>query len=92
MGRLAKGTQFKHWEQEMAAALEDNVDIIEVFSPPRVTKYMKRYDELDGGIAFDLRVTDEDDGMPWDLNSAEKRSKVWKIIREKKPLVIIGSP
>ena len=68
--------------------------ISEMYSPPRVSAELKkmRHKHLIPGFAFDLTVTDPDDGKVWDFSKKEKRVKALKIIRETKPYMVIGSP
>jgi molybdopterin-biosynthesis enzyme MoeA-like protein len=69
--------------------------VSEMYSPPRVTAELKRsqhlYRHLIPGFALDLTVLDED-GVPWDFNSLDKREKARRIVREQKPSMVIGSP
>ena len=65
--------------------------MVEVFSPPRVTQICGAYGPA-AGEAFDLKSVDPDDGKPWDLHNSAKKKKVLKIIREKRPWLLIGSP
>ena len=82
------------WRQEMNEAIRrsEQLDILETFSPPRVTETMRKIGELNNGKAIDLTMVDPDDGLPWDLSTRKKRDKLWKIIREEKPRLVIGSP
>ena len=41
---------------------------------------------------MDITTLDPDDQQPWDFNNAAKRAKALKMIRELKPLFVIGSP
>ena len=43
------------------------------------------------GTAFDLTTTDAK-GEPWDFNIERKRQEAWRIVREEKPMVLIGTP
>ena len=64
-------------------------------SCPRSTpKEIKRgrYRNLAPGSAMDLTVNDPDDGQPWDFNLRSKRDKARRILREQKPVLLIGSP
>ena len=62
---------------------KDSPDIIEMFSPPRVTKVGKGMG-LEAGEAMDL-ITG------WDFSREEDRKKAW-YIKVEKPKLIIGSP
>jgi hypothetical protein len=44
--------------------------VTEIYSPPRITEEVRRSGgrHLVPGIAFDITVTDPDDGRPWDFN------------------------
>ena len=68
--------------------------VSEVFSPPRVTKYLSKYPSryLIPGFALDLTTIDETDGQPWDFDLPEKRQRAIERVRREKPLFLIGSP
>ena len=61
-----------------------NVDVSEVFSPPRVGKEALKFG-LEVGDAMDLTTG-------WDFNKEEDRTKAEELIEQQKPLVLIGSP
>ena len=44
------------------------------------------------GWSLDLTINDPDDGMPWDFNIQEKRDKAEKMVKDKRGLLLIGSP
>ena len=44
------------------------------------------------GFALDLTVNDPLDGLPWDFSHAGKRNRARALLREQKPLLLIGSP
>ena len=56
----------------MNEKIKEDVDIIELFPPPRVTHNMSKFKTLGKGFAFESRVTDPEGGMPWDLNMTGK--------------------
>lgn len=64
--------------------------VTEVYSPPRVTKMAERL-KMMPGMALDLTGTDEE-GNAWDFNVEEMREKAERIVRERKALLLIGSP
>ena len=68
--------------------------VSEIYSPPRITKEIKRgrYRNLAPGFALDLTVIDPEDGEPWDFSKKEKREKARKMRREQQPILLIGSP
>ena len=70
---------------------EDQVQIIEVFSPSRVNRVAAETG-LTPGDSFDLQTVDPDDGMLWDFNKESKRRKAFEIIKTDIPKLIIGSP
>ena len=41
---------------------------------------------------MDLTTVDPDDGAPWDFNAPAKREKALRLLRQQKPLFVIGSP
>ena len=68
--------------------------VSEVFSPPRVTKALSRFPgaQLLPGFALDLTCNDVDDNQPWDFDRKDKREKARMMLREQRPLFLIGSP
>lgn len=64
--------------------------IHEIYSPKRVNAIAELM-ELIPGMSFDL-TTNDVDGKPWDFNIEEKRTKAEGLVREKKALLVIGSP
>ena len=60
------------------------VDIMEVYSPERVTGLCAKFG-LQSGAALDLT-----NGYDFDLEADRKRC--WKIVKEDKPYMLIGSP
>ncbi len=68
--------------------------VSEIYSPPRVTRMISCLPSLKllPGYALDITVEDPDDGLPWDFDNPAKREKARKLIREQKPLFLIGSP
>ena len=90
---LAQMGQFgKSYRREAAKNCRQLVS--EIYSPPRVTKELKksRYRNLAPGFALDLTVVDSDDGKPWDFSVKEKRDKVRRMQKEQRPILLIGSP
>ena len=68
--------------------------VSEIYSPPRVTRLISSLPsvKLLPGFALDLTCIDPDDNQPWDFDKQEKREKARALLREQKPLVLIGSP
>ena len=68
--------------------------VSEIYSPPRITKEIVegQWKHVAPGFAFDLTVTDPLDGFPWDFSRASKRNRARALLREQKPLLLIGSP
>ncbi len=73
-----------------------NVDIAEVFSPPRVAQeaVMSSYDgaRLTPGWSLDLTREDPTTGQPWDLGRKEVRQRVRRLVKDTMPFLLIGSP
>ena len=71
-------------------------DITEIFSQPRVAyeaslkKYCGR--QLRPGWSLDLTLLDPVDGKPWDLSKPDKIKRLWQLVIDGRPYVIIGSP
>ena len=66
--------------------------IVELFSPPRVTKRLEqlKIDGLSIGTTFDLRPNQNGDS--YDLTQSKVRAQVRSIWRTEKPYLVIGSP
>ena len=86
------GVDPKAYRREHKKAMRRLVS--EVYSPPRVTKLLStlRGHPLAPGFALDVTCTDPDDGEPRDFDRKEKRDKALQLVRETKPLFLIGSP
>ena len=67
--------------------------IAEIYSPPRVTEAAKLLPGLGciPGFALDLTTVDEN-GAPWDFDKPEQRKKAWDLLKEKSPMLLIGTP
>ena len=59
-----------------------NTSIVELFSPPRISKLAKQFG-IRAGRALDLTEIDPEDGQPWDFNLERKRLKAMEVIRKK---------
>ncbi len=44
------------------------------------------------GVALDITTVDPEDGKPWDFDQPEKRKKARELLRQQRPLFLIGSP
>ena len=62
----------------------NKVDVMEIYSPPRVTVQAKKYG-LRSGEAMDLATG-------YDFNKPEDRDKVWASLRRGRPALVVGSP
>ena len=89
---LCLGADPKNYRREKRRAFHKIVS--EIYSPPRVTELLRTVTngELTPGFAFDLTCVDPDDGQPWDFSLRAKREKARRMIREQRPLFLIGSP
>ena len=71
-------------------------DVVEIFSVPRIAQEAgtRRHDgtKLVPGWSLDLTRTDPKTGKQWDLANKTVQSRVKKMIRDSKPLFVIGSP
>ena len=67
--------------------------VSEIYSAPRVTKVAKMMPSLGiaPGFALDLTTTDEQ-GRPWDFDEDDRQEAAWKLIKEERPMLVIGSP
>ncbi len=73
-----------------AYATNSDGSISEVYSPPRVVPYAERAG-FAPGISMDLTTADAE-GRPWDFSKAECRAAARKLVKEQRPLLLIGSP
>ena len=86
----------KSWDDDVnkmnLALAKEGFDssIVELYSPKRVTG-MADMMNLMPGMALDLSTNDTD-GKPWDFNDPVKRSKAEDMVRDKRALLLIGSP
>ena len=82
----------KSYHREHKRAMRRMVS--EVYSPPRVTKVLSgmKGHPLVPGFALDITCVDPDDGEPWDFDRPDKRNKALQMVRDQKPLFLVGSP
>ena len=66
------------------------VDIAEAHSPPRITAEAKKAGMV-SGFALDLTVAGPD-GKPWDFTKKSCRQRAWRLLKEQRPYMLIGSP
>ena len=62
----------------------NKVDVMEIYSPPRVTVQAKKYG-LRSGEAMDLATG-------YDFNNPEDREQVWEALERDRPALVVGSP
>ena len=69
------------------------VDIAEVYSPPRVTKAARMIPRLGilPGFAMDITVNDEN-GNPWDFEVKSQKERAARKLIETAPDLLVGSP
>ena len=62
--------------------------VYEMCSPPRVTAYARKHDNLnvEGGMSFDLRA--DENGVKWDFNKIEHRARARRRIHQDKPFCV----
>ena len=77
-------------EQTMARRLIANMQMADIYSPPRVTQVAREIG-LRAGWSLDLTTPDAD-GKAWDFNSIEMRNRAIRKVLTDKPLLLIGSP
>ena len=73
-----------------AVTKRNRCTVVELYSPPRVTKECYRFG-MQAGIAFDLTEVDPDTGRAWDLSKPQIQDKVLNYIKETKPMLVVGS-
>ena len=74
----------------MLNMLTEQMQVAEVYSPPRVAE-MANQMGMRGGWSLDLTTCDTD-GMPWDFNNVNMRNRAIRKLFNDKPIVLIGSP
>ena len=65
-------------------------DVSGVYSPPRTTRRARRHG-LRAGWSLDIMVM-QDDGSPWDLGKPVNRARAIRLLKRKRPRLLIGSP
>ena len=65
-------------------------EVAEVYSPPRIAAQGESQG-MKGGWSLDL-TTVNDAGERWDFNDPKKRAQAKKLVQERKPRMLIGSP
>ncbi len=95
MEKLEKANEFKvpKVREVKRSLIRDGqeMDVAEVYSPPRSTKMAKKLG-MKAGWALDLTEVDPDDGRHWDFTIKEKREKAKRKIQTDKPMTLIMSP
>ena len=82
LGRQLSNTMFKN--------LLMKIEVVEVYSPPRVTMMAEEMG-FRAGWALDLTTCDKD-GRPWDFDQLEVRSRAAHRVMTDKPTLLIGRP
>ena len=77
-------------DKTMMKILLMNMEVAEVYSPPRVTQ-MARKMGLRAGWSLDL-TTHDSDGRAWDFNNKEMRNRAARRLLQDQPLLLVGSP
>ena len=67
------------------------IDVLELFSPQRVTKELKRFG-LRKGVAVDLEEMKPDGSEAWDLDREDDYQMVLEMISKEEPLLVTSSP
>ena len=80
----------KKWNAVTMGMLLNQMDVAEIYSPPRVAAMAKRMG-LRQGWSLDMTTCDRD-GREWDFNSMEMRNRAVRTVLKGKPFVLIGSP
>jgi hypothetical protein len=89
---MALGGDKRAYCRERSTRLKATIS--EIYSPPRVTAALRGMPSLGliPGFALDLTVIDEYDNEPWDFDRLDKRERARKLVKEQKPMLLIGSP
>ena len=78
-------------QQELMAMGHTKAEVVELFSPARVTKWCRKF-RLQPGWALDLTTRDPRDGVAWDFDNPEIQAKAIKYIENERPWLVVGSP
>ena len=73
-----------HEDLIILSAIIRGVDIMEIYSPPRVTEVCRKY-VLEPGESLDLKTG-------WDLSSRSEQRRARELVRARAPYLIICSP
>ena len=91
-GRFPRSGEIQDMEDELGKYNKDvGEHVMEIYAPPRVTKMAERMNMIPG-LALDLSTLDPEDGQPWDFKNEDKRRKAEEMVRDKRALLVIGSP
>ena len=71
-------------ERNMVASILKGIDVTEIYSPARVNQLALKFG-LAPGHSLDLT-------NGWNFEEPEARERAWKLIKQSKPYVVIGSP
>ena len=71
-------------ERGMVASILKGIDVTEIYSPARVNQLALKFG-LAPGHSLDLT-------NGWNFAEPEARERAWKLIKQSKPYVVIGSP
>ena len=66
-------------------------DVAEIYNPERFVSRANAFG-LRPGFAIDLSLTKNDKGEYWDLSTEQDQKALRRLLRDEKPLVLIGSP
>ena len=74
-----------------AIGYESDMDVSEMFSPPRITPFASRAG-LKAGWSMDIASRDPWSGVSWDLGDRQVQAKALRLIAQHKPNFLILSP
>ena len=79
-----------HFNNMMRTILFEQMDVAEVYSPPRIAEAAQRMG-LRAGWSLDL-ITCDENGRSWDFNCPTMRNAAARKVLQDKPRLFIGSP
>ena len=88
--RLDRGNLGQQLSHTMVKNLLAEIEMAEVYSPPRVTRMAEQMG-LRAGWALDLTTCDDDGGL-WDFDQLEMRNRAIRKLLKDKPILLIRSP
>ena len=85
-----RGSKEGHLNQTMRDLMCEQMEVVEVYSPPRIVEMVWKMG-LRVGWGLDL-ITYDEEGRPWDFNNKHMRNAAIRKVIQDKPVLLIGGP